>query len=229
MRKIAAIIPARAGSKGIPGKNLYLLNGKPLIDYTIEFAKLLNLDIFVTSDSKEILKRAQVHQVNQINRPKEFATDTSRIIDTLEHADKVINSKKVVYDAFLVLQPTFLIRDLEEIKEAIKIFHIKDIPSLVALTKMREHPNECIELDTIKNKWSYLKAGPKGATNRQEFKDNFYFISGCFYLTTISSLKKHRGYMHDDTEFFVSKDRYIVDIDEPQDIDYAKSQLYRIK
>ena len=229
MRKTAIIIPARGGSKSVPGKNLYKLNGKPLIDYTIEFAKLIGLDVFVTSDSEDILSRAKFHKIGKIIRPKELATDTSKINDTLLHAAQVLNNEQIIYDSFLILQPTFLLRDLEEVKQALEIFNSQNIESLVALVKMREHPSECIELELSTKKWNYLKAGPKGATNRQDFKNNFYFISGCFYLATINCLEKYKGYMHENTEFFISKDRYIVDIDEPQDIDFAKSQIYRLK
>ena len=147
MRKTAIIIPARAGSTGIPGKNLYKINGKPLIDYTIKFSKLIGLDIYLTSDSHEILERAKFHNIGVINRPKELASDTSQINDTLLHAAEFLNNKNLKYDSFLILQPTFLIRDLGEVKKALSIFNSKNLDSLVAVVKMREHPSECIELD----------------------------------------------------------------------------------
>ena len=227
MNNIAVIIPARGGSKGIPNKNLTLIKNKPLIDYTIEFAKLLELEIFITSDDKNILERGKIHDVNNILRPQELATDKSRIIDTLLHASEVINRSKNTFNSLLILQPTFLIRDLNEVKKGIKLFETSDFESVVALTKMREHPSECIQLKESTNEWKYLVKGPKGATNRQEFKDNFYFISGNFYLATINSLFKYKSYMHDKTGFFVSEDRYIVDIDYPQDLEFAETQIYR--
>ncbi len=228
MRKIAIIIPARGGSKGIPNKNLVHINGKPLIDYTIEFAKLLNLEIFITSDDLQILERAKVYGISSINRPTYLASDTSRIIETLLHASTFINEKVNIFDSLLVLQPTYFIRNLKEVKEGIKVFDNPNIESVVALTKMREHPSECIQLDKASNDWSYLVPGPEGATNRQEFKDNFFFISGNFYLATIKSLFKYKSYMHDKTGFYISNDRYPVDIDYPEDINFAKTQLYRI-
>ena len=93
---------------------------------------------------------------------------------------------------------------------------------------MRENPCECIDLDTKTQKWSYLREPPAGATNRQEFKDSYYFISGNFYLSTISSLLKYKSFMHDQTNFFISRDKYFVDIDDYDDLDFAKSQLYRL-
>ena len=81
MRRIGVIITARGGSKGLPGKNTRLLNGKPLIDYSIEIA--LNLSnvkaIAVSSDSDEILKRGSHYGVTTIRRPKSLAEDYSLV------------------------------------------------------------------------------------------------------------------------------------------------------
>ncbi len=228
MCTIAVLIPARGGSKGIPNKNLVDINGKPLIDYTIEFAKLLDLDIFITSDSEKILERAKLHGIRAINRPTKLATDDSRIIDTLLHASTYINQNENIFNSLLVLQPTYLIRSLKEVKEGINLFKNSKFESVVALTKMREHPSECIELNRSSNDWSYLVPGPIGASNRQEFKDNFFFISGNFYLATIKSLLKYRSFMHNKTGFHISNDRYPVDIDYPEDLIFAKTQIWRI-
>ena len=111
----------------------------------------------------------------------------------------------------------------------IERFKREKLESLVALIKMKEHPSECINLDQRNNKWNYLIKGPEGATNRQEFQNTFYFISGNFYLATINSLKKFKGYMHENTSFYISENKYFVDIDEPDDLEFAKSQIYRLR
>ena len=229
MNDIAVIIPARGGSKGIPNKNLTLLEGEPLIDYTIKFAKNLNLPIFVTSDDKYILDRADFFDVGKILRPNKYATDNSRIIDTLLHAAQTINTPKQIYNSLIVLQPTYLTRELKELNKAIKFFQDNDSETLVHLTKMREHPAECITLDDNKKNWEYLIARDEMETNRQGFSDNFYFISGNFYISKIYSLIKNKGFMHRLTEFFISEDRYLVDIDCYQDLEFAKTQIHRFK
>ena len=146
---LKVIIPAREGSKGLPGKNLKLLNGKPLIDYSIETSlKLFDKEsIILTSDSKNIIERGLIHGVRTINRPKKLASDHSKIIDTIFHA---VDFTKELYgeniEDILLLQPTFPIRNYLEIKDAINFFNKEKLSSLVSVIKMKEHPCECITL-----------------------------------------------------------------------------------
>ena len=191
MKNIAIIIPARGGSKGIPKKNIYVLDGQPLIDYTIKFAKKLNLEIFISSDDNEILERADIHNVHKIYRPKKLARDNSRVIDTLIHASEIINKSENKFDSLLVLQPTYLSRNKEEMFRAIKIFTEEDIESMVHLTKMREHPAECIKLNNKTSEWNYIVPRNLFSTNRQEFSDDYYYISGNYYIAKIKSLIKN--------------------------------------
>lgn len=228
MTSIAILIPARAGSKGIPGKNLINLGNRPLIDYTLDFASKLDLPAYLSSDSETILKRADLYNINKIKRPKSLAQDNSKIYDTLIHAAGEINKKSTLAEAFLVLQPTYLVRNHKEIKEAINIFNSEKYETLVSLTKALQNPCECIKIENNSNIWSYLASSPNGLSNRQEYEDDFYFISGNFYLAKINSLIKYKTFMHKETKFFISNEKYPVDIDTFEDIEFAKSQLYRI-
>ena len=75
--KFIAVIPARKGSKGLVNKNIFMVNGRPLIDYTIQAAKNSNYidEIFITTDDSFILDYAKKNNINFIERPKFFATD----------------------------------------------------------------------------------------------------------------------------------------------------------
>jgi N-acylneuraminate cytidylyltransferase/CMP-N,N'-diacetyllegionaminic acid synthase len=93
--KILAIIPARGGSKGVPGKNIKLLNGKPLIAYTIEAAKksfFVN-KIICSTDSEEIAEVAKTYGAEVLIRPVELARDDSKIINTYLHVMETVNKK----------------------------------------------------------------------------------------------------------------------------------------
>lgn len=87
-----AIILARGGSKGVPGKNIKLLNGKPLISYPIEASKMTkNInDIYVSTDCEKIAEIAFKHGAKIIERPKEISQDNSLDIDAFKHAVTVL-------------------------------------------------------------------------------------------------------------------------------------------
>ena len=182
---IKVIIPARKNSKGLPGRNLKYLAGKPLIDYTINTAlKLFKPeDIILTSDSEDILERGKLTGIDTILRPKELATDSSQIIDTILHAANLCFSNKGNnINSILLLQPTFPVRDYSELKEAISMFKKNKFQSLVSTVKIKEHPCECISIDK-KNpeKWEFI-LDPKMNSNRQSYPGEYFFINGNFYL-----------------------------------------------
>ena len=108
MKKLC-IIPARGGSKRLPRKNLKLLNGKPLIFHTIDSAIDSNIfdKIIFTSDNEEILKLVSVNYpfklIETFNRPPEFASDTSKVIETIKYyfQQLVFNKINIVYIRFI--------------------------------------------------------------------------------------------------------------------------------
>ena len=116
--KNIALIPARAGSKGVPDKNIALLKGVPLIDYTINAALDSQLfdEVVVSSDGDSILNRADALGVLPLRRPKEYSEDNSSSDSVIEH---VINTRKYKYsDSIMLLQPTSPLRTSQHILEA---------------------------------------------------------------------------------------------------------------
>ena len=112
------VIPARGGSKGIPGKNIKLLSGKPLIGYSIDMARNFAKDehICVSTDSQEIKNVAEGYglQVPFI-RPFELATDTASTYDVLLHAIHFYEARNIFHDWIVLLQPTSPFRRKEDI------------------------------------------------------------------------------------------------------------------
>ena len=106
---ILCIIPARGGSKGVPGKNFKTIAGKPLIGWTIESAKKSKLidEIVVSSDSLEILRYSHSLGVNVDKRPSHLSTDDSLIIETLKYLLEKFPTTVIV----VLLQPTSPIRN----------------------------------------------------------------------------------------------------------------------
>ena len=229
---IKVIIPARNGSKGLPGKNLKKLLDKPLIDYSI----LTALEIFepnsilLTSDSELILQRGREYGLRNILRPKKFATDTSPIIDTLLHAvDYAANEFNIICEAIILLQPTFPIRSKLEIINAINFFKKNNLSSLISVRKMKENPSECI---SIYNKnyedWKFL-VNPNKNTNRQSYQGDHFFINGNFYISKVNILKKYKSFYFKNSYFYECEKNYNVDIDDLEDFYYAEYCLQKRK
>jgi len=141
MASIIALIPARSGSKRIPNKNIKLLNGKPLIAYTIAAAKEAGIfeRIIVSTDSKRIATLAEGYGAEvPFLRPKEFATDWSH---EFEYINYLLNKLPEKYDCFADLRPTNPFRSAFMITVAWRIFQQNQpCDSLRAIEKVRQHP-----------------------------------------------------------------------------------------
>jgi len=136
--KTLAIIPARGGSKGIPRKNIKPFLGKPLIAYTIEIAlksKLID-KVIVSTDDEEIAEIAKKYGVEvPFLRPKELATDTSPVIETLRHATKFFEERGIFFDNIVVLEPTAPLRDIQDVEIAIERLNEDDVDTVVGACK----------------------------------------------------------------------------------------------
>lgn len=132
-----ALIPARSGSKRIPGKNIRNFFGHPLIAYTIQSAidsKIFD-GIYVSSDSDEIGKIAEYYGAKWIKRPEEFARDNSPDLEWIDHALKNISC-----NVFMILRPTNPFRTYETITRAYTEWDGKHC--MKAIQKVSEHPGK---------------------------------------------------------------------------------------
>jgi N-acylneuraminate cytidylyltransferase len=134
--KYICIIPARGGSKGIPGKNIKMIAGKPLIAWTIEAAltsKYLS-KIIVSTDDLEIARIARQHGAEvPFLRPPSLATDTTPTEPALIHVIEELKKTGEEYDAVVLLQPTSPLRKKGRIDQAITYFESKKADSLVSV------------------------------------------------------------------------------------------------
>ncbi len=119
--KIAALIPARGGSKSLKLKNIYPLNGLPLICYSIKSAKEICKDIYISSDSDEILDIAKTYECNPIKRPENISNDMASTEIVLKHAVDLIGMISK-YDAVLYLSACEPLRPKGTIKNLYEKF-----------------------------------------------------------------------------------------------------------
>ena len=226
--KILSIIVARSGSKGIKNKNMVKINDKPLIFYSLKILKNIKKLTypFVSTDSTKIISYCNKFGFNEgYIRPKKLYKDKSKIIDIIMDALKWIDkNKKKSFDAVALLQPTSPLRNNKEIIKAINLFKKKNYDSLVMASKMYQHPYECLELK--KNNWNYLRKPKKQSLRRQNYKQNFYFIDGSFYIAKISFLKKYRSFIRENnTVILKSKNKINIDIDDNLDLKLIKNLI----
>lgn len=144
---IIALIPARSGSKRVPGKNVRLLAGHPLLFYTIAAAQQSEIfsRIYVSSDDPRILYMAEMRGAIPIPRPERYATDNSPdiewVADFFDNYWKPTDDEFKVKDAFSILRPTSPFRSAETIVRACKEFqHRQPCDSIRAVEKTRQSP-----------------------------------------------------------------------------------------
>jgi CMP-N,N'-diacetyllegionaminic acid synthase len=211
------IIPARAGSKGLPGKNTKLLGGKPLVSYTIEFAlQIKGTDdvICVSSNDDDVLEQARNYNLEvPFKRPDALASDQSSSNDVIMHALNHYESQNQYFDAILLLQPTSPFRiksDFQGLKEKFT----DDCDMVVSVKQAKENPYFSIFEE---NAEGYLEKSKKGNySTRQECPPVFAY-NGSMYLIRISSLKKAHLHGFSHIKKMVMPDERSVDIDTMMD------------
>ena len=140
--KVLGVIPARGGSKGVVGKNIKLLDGLPLIAYTIDIANKSQLtDVIVSTDSEKIAETAKAHDGNvPFIRPNELATDSAKAIPVILHAlERMEQEKNITYDAIMMLQPTSPFKLVSDINEALEILDKTGADSVISVVSVGGH------------------------------------------------------------------------------------------
>ena len=220
-----AIIPARGGSKGIPLKNLKLLNGKPLIDYSINSSiksKFITRTI-VSSDHPKILKRAEKLGAEILKRPKNLATDSSKLEPVMEHCLNYFKLKEnYIPDIIILLQNTSPLRTKKHIDDALNIFLNSKFDSM--LSGYISHNF----VWKIKNERVIpVNYNPKKRPNRQEFNNQF-IENGAIYITKYSSFKKSKCRISGKIGFFEMGKELSIDIDTKSDLLQANQKFFNI-
>lgn len=193
--RILGIIPARAGSKGIPHKNIRLLANKPLIDYTIQSALLSNhLDtILVSSDCEETINISR--QYSRIEapfiRPTELAEDITPTISVIQHAVNYYTEIGQTFDYICLLQPTSPFREDDLIDKAIHRIIETGADSLISIRKVpaKYNPHWAFKMDQNENFLS-ISTGEKNIISRRQELPDAWYRDGQIYITTVEQIQK---------------------------------------
>ncbi|MDC7278862.1 acylneuraminate cytidylyltransferase family protein [Butyrivibrio fibrisolvens] len=224
-----AFIPARGGSKGVPGKNIKELCGKPLIGYTIEACKnAKHIDrVIVTTDDEDIARVAKEFGAEvPFMRPDYLASDTASAVDVYIHAAEfVMNETGEKLDKFMVCLPTVPCRDSHHIDEAIEKFQVDKSTTLISFTEAEVPPGWYHVVDE-NGRVSNAGFGAAGSNiaNRQT-NATFYIPNGAIYILDYELLKEKRTYYCDNTTTYVMSREDSVDIDYPIDFEIAELMM----
>lgn len=200
-KKILAIIPARGGSKGLPGKNIRPLLGKPLIAWSIEHAQKSKLvdEIFVSTDSREIADVAEQYGVKVPElRPAELAVDTAPSSVFIEYTINKYKSEGIDFDYFILLEPTSPLREVEDVDNSIiELIDNPEFDSIVGVCKAEDvHPAFMVKIDNSGKLQPYETE--MKALRRQDLPDVFYF-EGTVYVSKCSAFLNKKAFYHDST------------------------------
>ena len=193
--RILAVIPARGGSKRLPGKNIRMLGDKPLIVWSIDAAKGIPeiCDILVSTDSSEI---AEICNKSGVLvpwlRPADLATDTASSVDVAIHALDWYEAEKGAVDGILLLQPTSPFRTQEAIRKGIMLLMKHDRKPVLGVSPTHAHP-----MWTLKMEGDYLAPFMRehGMKTRSQDLPPAYVVNGSFYLISPTDLRTCKSFV----------------------------------
>lgn len=223
-----AIIPARGGSKGLPGKNTRILNGKPLIAYTIEVAlRSKYIDRVIVSTDDETIAKIALEYGAEIPflRPDFLASDTSRAIDNYIYTiNRLEKESNINIDSFVVLQPTSPLRIVEDVDGAIDLFLQKSADSVISYTP-EAHPVKWHKYLSDEGKFENIF--DDNIANRQENRISYY-PNGAIYVFRSKMIKEGKYYTDKSFAYVMPRIRS-VDIDFIEDFEYAEFLIGKVQ
>lgn len=218
--KILYLIPARGGSKGLPGKNIRPLNGKPLIYYTIDAAREADedADICISTDDKQIAKVVEDYGLNiPFLRPAELATDFATSEQVLRHALEYYERQEIVYDYVVLLQPTSPLRKSQHIKEALSLIR-SDTEMIVSVKETDANPYYIL---LEEDRTGLLHKSKIGSFSRRQDCPIVYELNGAIYIINVKELKK-KGLAQLQKKKYVMDKLSSIDIDDIIDFKLAE-------
>lgn len=211
--KILIVIPARGGSKGVPRKNIKLLNGKPLIQYTIDAAQKVfqNEQICVSTDDLEIKNIVESLGLKvPFIRPAQLATDRAGTSEVLLHAIEYYEKRGYFSEVLVLLQATSPFRTDKHIREALNEFD-ESCEMVVSVLETKSNPYYVLKEENL-NGW--LVNSKVGNFTKRQDCPKVYELNGAIYIINIKALKEKKSLTD-----FVRIKKYVMDEKSSHDID----------
>lgn len=213
MNKTIAIIPARGGSKRLPGKNIMLLNGIPLLAHSILYAKAnseIISDVYISTDDTQIKEIAIEYGAKVIDRPKYLSGDLEPTVSALKHVLENIDSVENV----VLLQATNPLRPKMLLKEAFEIYENKNYDSLFTVTRNHQKFGKIVGQNFIPFNYEIGQ--------RSQDLEPLYFENGLLYISKSSLILQNKILGEKAYPFIVDHPFANADIDTEEDFKYAE-------
>ena len=213
-----AIIPARAGSKGVKNKNIRLIDNIPLIGYSIhasQQSKLLT-HALVSTDDEAIASIARTYGTEVQMRPAYLAQDDTPIVPVVRYVLEELKKNGLEYEIIVLLQPTSPLRSGRDIDSVIEMFYEPGVDGVISVVPMDDiHPARMYSLE------SDLQMIPLDRENeftrRQELKP-VYYRNGCIYAVRTKTFLSENSLMVKNKRAYVMPYEWMLNIDHERDL-----------
>ena len=210
--EILYLITARGGSKGLPGKNIKPLKGKPLLWYTIDFARQFTSDdnICLSTDCDEIIATSNMVGLSvPFKRPERLAKDNSSSHEVILHALNFYKGKGRIFDAVVLLQPTSPFRKKEFLEEIFELYN-QELDMVVTVKESHDNPYYSLFEDDMHG---FLKKSKQGIFTRRQDIPKVYSLNGSIYLINVKSLLNSDFSDFTKIKKYILNDFFSLDID----------------
>jgi len=224
-RPVLALITARGGSKGLPGKNIRIVGGKPLIAWSIEAARASRFvdRVVLSSDDADIIEVARRYGCDvPFVRAVELASDTATSIDTVLDAIQRLQHEGIV----VLLQPTSPLRTAEDIDAALELMVARSAPACVSVREAADHPYWIFAIDGGSRLRPFAPPGVEPPTRRQDLP-RAWCLNGAVYAADARWLAHERTFLSEQTVGYTMPLERSADVDTLEDIAHVAVELER--
>lgn len=224
--RILALIPARGGSKRLPGKNIRVLGSRPLIAWSIEAARGMPgiTDVLVSTDDEEIAAVAREYgAMVPWLRPTELASDEAGSAGVCVHALDWYEAQYGKVDGLLLLQPTSPFRGRSTVEQGLALYQSSDFRRVVSFSPAASHPMWCVRIEDGKIA-PFVSGGGFGV--RSQDLPAAYAVNGALYLISPETLRNTLDFVGNDVvPLLMESPATSIDIDTELDWQYAEAVL----